>query len=181
MTSRFISRLALISILPASLALVGCGDDDSSGGAGGAAGSGGAAQNIVEIASGNTDFETLTQAVVAADLAGALSGPGPFTVFAPTDDAFARLPSGTLDTLLQPANKAQLANILQYHVVSGKVMAADVVDLTSATALNGATISISVSGGVVKLNGTAKVVTTDIAASNGVIHVIDQVLLPPDE
>lgn len=134
-------------------------------------------QNIVEIAAGNPDFSTLVAAVQAADLVETLSGEGPFTVFAPTNDAFAALPAGTVEGLLQdiPA----LTNILTYHVVAGKVMAADVVGLTSATTVQGADISISVKDGKVFLNDSIQVVTTDIEASNGVIHIIDGVLLPP--
>ncbi len=134
-------------------------------------------QNIVEIAAGNPDFSTLVAAVQAAGLVETLSGEGPFTVFAPTNDAFAALPAGTVEGLLQdiPA----LTNILTYHVVAGKVMAADVVGLSSATTVQGADISISVKDGKVFLNDSIEVVTTDIEASNGVIHVISGVLLPP--
>ena len=113
----------------------------------------------------------------AAGLVETLKGPGPFTVFAPTDEAFAKLPAGTLESLLKPENKAKLAGILTYHVVAGKVMAADVVKLTSEKTVNGQSVKIAVDGGKVKVND-ANVVKTDIAASNGVIHVIDAVLLP---
>jgi uncharacterized surface protein with fasciclin (FAS1) repeats len=133
---------------------------------------------IVGIASTNADFETLTAALKAADLVATLEGKGPFTVFAPTDEAFAKLPAGTLDDLLKPENKAKLAAILTYHVVSGNVLAADVVKLTSAKTVNGAEVKITVAGGKVKVND-ANVVTTDIKASNGTIHVIDSVILPP--
>ncbi len=136
-----------------------------------------AKSSIVEIAVGNPDFSTLVAALQAADLVDALSGEGPFTVFAPTNEAFAALPAGTLDTLLLPENKAKLTEILTYHVVSGKVMAADVVTLTEATSLEGDTIAISVTDGAVKVDG-ANVVATDIEASNGVIHVIDAVIMP---
>lgn len=135
-------------------------------------------QNIVEIAAGNPDFSTLVAAVTAAGLASTLSGPGPFTVFAPTNAAFAKLPAGTVDNLLKPENKDQLTAILTYHVVPGAVKAADVVNLTSAKTVNGADVKIAVDGGNVRIND-ATVVTTDIIASNGVIHVIDTVLLPP--
>ena len=132
---------------------------------------------IVEIAVGNPDFSTLVAALKAADLVEALSGDGPFTVFAPTNEAFAQLPAGTLDMLLLPENKAKLAGILTYHVVPGKVMAADVVTLTEATSLQGDTIAISVEDGTVMVDD-ATVVATDIDASNGVIHVIDAVIMP---
>jgi uncharacterized surface protein with fasciclin (FAS1) repeats len=106
-----------------------------------------------------------------------LKGEGPFTVFAPTDEAFANLPAGTLDSLLKPENRDQLTAILTYHVVPGKVMAADVVGLSEAGTVNGQAIDIEVDGDTVKIDG-ASVVATDIAASNGVIHVIDAVILP---
>jgi uncharacterized surface protein with fasciclin (FAS1) repeats len=131
---------------------------------------------IVDVASGAGNFTTLVAAVTAADLVETLSGTGPFTVFAPTDEAFAALPAGVLDALLLPENKALLAQILTYHVVSGMVMAADVTDGDVAT-VEGSTIKLSTMGGVT-VNG-AKVVTADVAASNGVIHAIDAVILPP--
>jgi len=134
------------------------------------------AMNIVEVASSAGSFNTLVAAVKAAGLVETLSGPGPFTVFAPTDEAFAKLPAGTVDDLLKPENKEQLVKVLTYHVVPGQVMAADVVTLTSATTVQGQNLSIDTSSGV-KVNN-ANVVQTDIAASNGVIHVIDTVLLP---
>ena len=132
---------------------------------------------IVEIAVGNPDFSTLVAALQAADLVDALSGEGPFTVFAPTNEAFARLPAGTLEMLLLPENKDKLVAILTYHVVSGKVMAADVVTLTEATSLEGDAIVISASESGVMVD-EANVVATDIEASNGVIHVINAVLVP---
>jgi uncharacterized surface protein with fasciclin (FAS1) repeats len=131
---------------------------------------------IVDVASGAGNFSTLVAAVTAADLAATLSGEGPFTVFAPTDEAFAALPAGVLDALLLPENKALLAQILTYHVVSGKVMAADVTDSDVAT-VEGQTIKLATEGGVT-VNG-ATVISADVAASNGVIHAIDQVILPP--
>jgi uncharacterized surface protein with fasciclin (FAS1) repeats len=134
---------------------------------------------IVDIAVADGRFNTLVAAVTAADLVGTLNSEGPFTVFAPTDDAFAALPAGTLDSLLLPENKQQLTDILLYHVVSGKVMASDVVGLTSATTVLGKDITITVKDGSVFLNDTVQVIITDIEASNGVIHVIDGVLLPP--
>jgi len=136
-----------------------------------------AAGDIVEVATAAGSFTTLLQAATVAGLVDTLKGPGPFTVFAPTDAAFAALPAGTLDALL--ADPAKLKEILLYHVVSGTAMASDVVGMTSATTVEGAAITISVQDGTVYLNGTTKVVTTDIVASNGVIHVIDAVLLPP--
>ena len=126
------------------------------------------------IAAGN--FNTLVSAVKAADLVETLSGPGPFTVFAPTDEAFANVPAETLQGLLKPEAKSQLVNVLTYHVVPGKVMASDVVKLTSAKTVQGQSVAISVNGGV-KIDG-ANVVTTDIECDNGVIHVIDAVILP---
>ncbi len=134
---------------------------------------------IVDIAVADGRFTTLVAALTAAELVETLSGEGPFTVFAPTDDAFAALPAGTLDSLLLPENKQQLTDILLYHVVSGKVMAADVVTLTSAPTVLGKDVTITVKDGNVFLNDTVQIIITDIEASNGVIHVIDAVLLPP--
>ena len=134
-------------------------------------------QNIVEIAAGNPDFSTLVAAVKAAGLVDVLVGEGPFTVFAPTNAAFAKLPAGTVETLLKPENKDQLVAVLTYHVVAGKVMAADVVTLDSAVTVQGEAVSISASDAGVTVDG-ANVVTTDIEATNGVIHVIDSVILP---
>ena len=133
---------------------------------------------IVDIAVADGRFETLVAAVTAADLAGTLSGEGPFTVFAPTDDAFAALPEGTVEALLEDI--PTLTQILLYHVVAGDVRAADVVTLESAETLQGASVSITVEDGAVRING-ALVVIADVVASNGVIHVIDAVLLPPEE
>jgi uncharacterized surface protein with fasciclin (FAS1) repeats len=137
-------------------------------------------KDIVDTAVAAGSFTTLARALTAADLASTLKGPGPFTVFAPTDDAFAKLPAGTLDNLLKPENKAMLRRVLTYHVVAGRVMAADVVKVSSAKAVSGDTLPITVSGGTVTVDG-ARVVKTDIAATNGVIHVIDTVLLPPGD
>ena len=130
---------------------------------------------IVDVASADGNFSTLVAAVAAADLVETLSSEGPFTVFAPTDAAFAALPAGVLDALLLPENKATLAKILTYHVVSGKVMAADVTDSDVAT-VEGSTIKLSTTDGV-KVNA-ANVAIADVAASNGVIHAIDAVILP---
>ena len=137
----------------------------------------GQSKDIVDTAVAAGSFKTLAKALAAADLVGTLKGAGPFTVFAPTDEAFAKLPAGTLETLLKPENKAQLRQILTYHVVSGKVMAADVVKLKSAKTVSGDAVTIAVTGSSVMLN-KSQVVKTDIAASNGVIHVIDTVLIP---
>ena len=131
---------------------------------------------IVDVAVGAGNFTTLVAAVTAADLVETLSGTGPFTVFAPTDEAFAALPAGVLDALLLPENKAVLAQILTYHVVSGTVMAADVTDGDVAT-VEGQNIKLSTASGVT-VNG-ANVVAADVLASNGVIHAIDAVILPP--
>jgi len=133
---------------------------------------------IVDIAVADGRFTTLVAALQAVGLVETLSGEGPFTVFAPTDDAFAKLPAGTVESLLKPENLEQLKNVLLYHVVSGKVMAADVVGLTSAPSVLGQDITITVKDGKVFLNDTVQVIITDIEASNGVIHVIDAVLLP---
>jgi uncharacterized surface protein with fasciclin (FAS1) repeats len=132
-------------------------------------------KNIVETAVSAGQFNTLVTAVKAADLVETLSGPGPFTVFAPTDDAFAALPAGTVESLLQ--NKDKLQAILTYHVVPGKVMASDVVNLQSAKTVNGQEITITVKDGMVMVDN-AKVIKTDIECTNGVIHVIDVVILP---
>jgi uncharacterized surface protein with fasciclin (FAS1) repeats len=132
---------------------------------------------IVEVAAGNSDFSTLVAAVKAAGLVDTLNSKGPFTVFAPTNAAFAKLPAGTVESLLKPENKDKLVAILTYHVVAGKVKAADVVKLKSATTVNGKAANITVAMGGVKIDN-ANVTATDIKASNGVIHVIDSVILP---
>ena len=134
------------------------------------------ANDIVAVASGNGSFNTLVAAVKAAGLVETLQGPGPFTVFAPTDEAFAKLPKGTVEDLLKPENKAKLVAILTYHVVAGKVMAADVKTMKAKT-VNGQSLDVKVIDGAVTVD-KAKVVKTDVAASNGVIHVIDTVVLP---
>jgi uncharacterized surface protein with fasciclin (FAS1) repeats len=133
------------------------------------------AGTIVEVAQGNADFSTLVQAVVAAGLAETLSGEGPFTVFAPTNAAFEALPAGLLEKLLLPENKETLVKILTYHVVPSKVMAADVA-AGDVTTVEGSTFTISTEGGVNA--NTSNVTATDVPASNGVIHVIDAVLVP---
>lgn len=133
--------------------------------------------NIIDVAVGAGTFTTLAAALAAADLVTTLQGDGPFTVFAPTDEAFAALPAGLLDALLLPENVGVLQAILTYHVVSGKVLAADVTTGDVPT-VEGSNIAVDTSMGVV-LNGAANVTATDIMASNGVIHVIDAVILPP--
>lgn len=135
------------------------------------------AGTVVAVAAGNPDFSTLVAAVKAAGLVDTLNGKGPFTVFAPTNAAFAKLPAGTVENLLKPENKDTLVAVLTYHVVPGKVTAADVVKLDTAATVNGKAADITVADGGVKIDG-ANVTATDIKASNGVIHVIDSVILP---
>ena len=141
------------------------------------AGKKGYSKDIVDIAAGSNDFTTLVAAVKAAGLVDTLKGDGPFTVFAPTNEAFAKLPAGTVENLLKPENRDQLVSILTYHVVAGKVLASDVVKLDEATTVQGQTASVTVSDAGVMIDN-ANVVKTDIKASNGVIHVIDSVILP---
>lgn len=147
------------------------------------------APNIVEVAASNDNFSTLVAAVTAADLVSTLSGDGPFTVFAPVNDAFSKLPEGTVETLLKPENKETLTGILTYHVVSGKFEAAAVIDAINSndgkftvTTVQGNAIDLSLADGKVVLTdakgGTATVVIADVAASNGVIHAIDTVIMP---
>ncbi|MEQ1903070.1 MAG: fasciclin domain-containing protein [Pirellulaceae bacterium] len=133
---------------------------------------------MVDTAVGNESFSTLVAAVKAAGLVDTLKGKGPFTVFAPTNEAFAKLPKETLEMLLKPENKDKLTAILTYHVVSGKVMAADVVKLSKAKTVQGQEVKIEVKDGKVMVNN-AQVTATDIPCKNGVIHVIDTVILPP--
>jgi uncharacterized surface protein with fasciclin (FAS1) repeats len=137
-----------------------------------------AEKDIVDTAVAAGQFKTLATALGEAGLVDTLKGTGPFTVFAPTDDAFAKLPAGTVENLLKPENKDELTAILTYHVVPGRVMAAEVVKLNEAKTLNGKMLNVTVKGSTVMIND-AKVTTTDIVASNGVIHVIDNVLIPP--
>ncbi len=134
-------------------------------------------KDIVDTAVGAGTFNTLAAALEAAGLVDTLKGEGPFTVFAPTDEAFAALPAGTVESLLKPENKDQLIAVLTYHVVAGKVEAAQVVELDMAETVNGSSVTISTSEAGVTVDG-ANVIATDIAASNGVIHVIDAVILP---
>jgi uncharacterized surface protein with fasciclin (FAS1) repeats len=190
-SKRFGARFAA-GVVALGLLAAACGDDTETPASSGSASTGAAAtgaaatgaaatKDIVDTAVG-ANFTVLVEAVKAAGLVDALKAPGPLTVFAPTDAAFAAALKDlgiTKEALL--ADKAKLTAILQYHVVSGKVMAADVVKLDgkSAKTLGGKEIKIAVSGSTVTLNGSTKVVTTDVGASNGVIHVIDKVLLPP--
>lgn len=134
-------------------------------------------KDIVDVAAENSSFSTLVAAVKAAGLVETLKGKGPFTVFAPNNEAFAKLPKGTVESLLKPENKDKLVAILTYHVVPGKVMAADVVKLKSAATVQGQKVSIKVKNGKVMIDN-ATVLATDVKASNGVIHVIDSVILP---
>lgn len=145
--------------------------------------------NIVQIAEANAAFSTLVSAVKAADLAGPLSGPGPLTVFAPTNEAFGKLPAGTVDNLAKPENKAALTGLLTYHVVSGEVSAADIATqiqagggTASLTTMAGGTLTASMDGNVVVLTdakgGKARVVVSDVKAANGIIHAIDGVVMP---
>lgn len=141
-----------------------------------------AEQTIVEIAQDNENFSTLVQALKAADLVGALQGEGPFTVFAPTNDAFAKLPDGQLESLLKEENKATLQSILKYHVVPANAPASKVTGMSEAKTLQGKMVNISTDDGVSLMGqNSATVTSTDIEASNGVIHVIDTVLLPPED
>ena len=136
-------------------------------------------KDIVDTAASNPMFSTLVAAVKAGGLVDTLKGDGPFAVFAPTNDAFAALPAGTLEMLLKPENKDTLVQILTYHVVAGKVAAKDVVSLSSATTVEGSDVTVDSGMGKVKINN-ANVVKADVMAENGVIHVIDAVLLPAD-
>ncbi|MFM9058864.1 MAG: fasciclin domain-containing protein [Planctomycetaceae bacterium] len=153
---------AALAVTLARITTAGCGTCDKS---------------VVENAAADASFSTLVAAVKAAGLAETLSGPGPFTVFAPTNEAFAKLPKGTVEDLLKPENKEKLVGILTYHVVPGTVKAKDVVGLKEAKTVNGKAAKITVTDGTVMIDG-AKVVKTDITSKNGVIHVIDAVILP---
>ena len=162
----------LKKLIIAAIAVVGLSGASINAQAGG--------KDIVDTAVSAGQFKTLAAALTGAGLVGTLKGPGPFTVFAPTDAAFAKLPAGTVESLLKPENKAKLTAILTYHVVPGRVKAADVVKIKSAKTVNGAAIKVRTAGGGVKIND-ATVTATDIEASNGVIHVIDTVILPPKD
>ena len=160
--------------LMVSVSSLACSDDADSDGS---PDSNTESADLVDTAVQAGQFDTLVAAVQAADLEATLRGPGPFTVFAPTDAAFAALPAGTIDTLLMPENKPALAGILTYHVVSGRLTAEEVTSRTSVTTVQGGSLPIAVSGSSVRI-GDANVVAVDVAAENGVIHVIDKVLLP---
>ncbi len=134
--------------------------------------------DIVDLAVSQDDLSTLVAAVKAGGLVDVLKGDGPFTVFAPTNEAFAALPKGTLETLLKPENKDQLVAILTYHVVAGKVMASDLSNGQKAGTVQGENVDVAISGGKVKISG-ANVIAADVLAKNGVVHVIDKVILPP--
>jgi uncharacterized surface protein with fasciclin (FAS1) repeats len=134
-------------------------------------------KDIVDTALAAGSFQTLARALQAAGLVDTLKGKGPFTVFAPTDEAFAKLPAGTLESLLKPENKSKLTSILTYHVVAGKITASKVASMKAAKTVNGQDLTIATAGGGVTVDG-ARVLKTDIEASNGVIHVIDEVVLP---
>ena len=163
------SKLAIAGFAAAAMLTAGCADTNQAMDK--------QPMDIVDTAQGAGQFNTLVAAVGAAGLANTLKSPGPFTVFAPTDDAFAKLPAGTVESLLLPENKDKLTAILTYHVVPGQLMASDVVGAGQLQTAQGGALEVSATGGEVMV-GTAKVVATDIDASNGVIHVIDTVLLP---
>lgn len=165
------SRISIASMAAVGLAVAGLMIGSSLARAGN--------QDIVDTAASAGQFKTLATALEAADLVATLKGPGPFTVFAPTDEAFAKLPAGTVENLLKPENKAKLTAILTYHVVPGAVKAEQVTTLDEVKTVNGTTAKISTGDGKVMIND-ATVVKADIAASNGVIHVIDKVILPPE-
>ena len=166
---KFLS-LVLVAISSAGLAVTA--------GAGGHKSATKPQKDIIDTAETAGSFPTLAAALEAADLIGALKADGPYTVFAPTDEAFAKLPAGTVEDLLKPENQEQLQAILLYHVVSGTIMAADIGAEATPATLQGASIDVVSSGGGVTVNG-ANVVSADVVASNGVIHVIDAVILPP--
>lgn len=171
-SSKVVKGLLSLSVLVALSAFAIANDPDSHGHDATAK-----SADIVDTAVAAGQFKTLAAALGAAGLVDTFKGPGPFTVFAPTDEAFAKLPAGTVEELLKPENKEKLTAILTYHVVPGKAMASDVAGMSSAKTVNGKELSLKVDGGSVKVND-ATVVKADIEASNGVIHVIDTVLLP---
>ncbi len=164
------------TLVAAFVLLSGCGSSSSTP----ANNNNGATKDIVDTAVAAGNFKTLTTAVTSAGLVDTLKGPGPFTVFAPTDDAFAKLPAGTVDTLLMPENKAQLTAILTYHVVPGELKAADLAKVSSVKTVEGQNLTVAITASSAKVND-ANVTTADVACSNGVIHVIDTVLLPPTQ
>lgn len=170
---------SLSLVLVSVLALVACGESGAKPAESATTSSAVAKSDIVDTADHAGQFKTLLAAVKAADLESTLKGSGPFTVFAPTDEAFAKLPPGTVDSLLKPENKAKLKAILTYHVVSGNVPSTEAVKLHSAKTVNGKELALDASSGALKV-GTAKVIKADVAASNGVIHVVDTVILPSE-
>ena len=184
--------IATVTVGVLALGAAACGDDDDAAQAqaptvattamSDAASATTEPATVVDVAAGSADFSTLVTAVQSADLVATLSSPGPFTVFAPVNEAFTALPAGTLDSLLKPENKAQLASILTYHVVPGKVLSSDLKDGMSVTTVEGQTLSVGVgAGGVTLTDASGKTVSVskaDIEAGNGVVHVIDGVLLP---
>lgn len=173
--------IALLLAIPAlGLGVAACSDNSDSGSNSGmndVAKTPTDAADIVDVAADTPDLSTLVEAVTAAGLAETLQGEGPFTVFAPTNEAFDALPAGELDRLLKPANNAELAKILKYHVVSGEIMSSDLTNGQKAKTVEGGTLTVTINGKTVKVND-ATVVKADVPASNGVVHVIDRVLLP---
>ena len=173
-----LSHIAVIAALAvASLGVVACGSSDSETTTSTAATTTMGDETIAAVASGNADLSTLVAALTAADLVTTLEGTGPYTVFAPTDAAFADIQS-TVDTLLEPGNKTDLQQVLTYHVVPGTYTAADLTDGQKLKTVEGQDLTVSITDGVVKVND-ATVEATDITASNGVVHVINKVLVPP--
>jgi uncharacterized surface protein with fasciclin (FAS1) repeats len=171
------NKILALPFLLVGLAVVGCSGSDTADPKSGAETTAPSTQDIVDTAVGAGSFKTLAAALQAADLVSTLKGSGPFTVFAPTDEAFAKLPAGTVEDLVKPENKAKLQAILTYHVVAGRVGSDEVVRLSSAQTLEGGELKISTDASGVMVND-AKVVQADIGCSNGVIHVIDSVLIP---
>jgi len=174
--------LSVVALLAAGLMAAACSSTSSSSSPSTTAVTQVATKNIVQIAVGDPDLSTLVTAVKAAGLVSTLEGPGPYTVFAPTNAAFAALPAGTLHSLLEPANKAALVSILTYHVVAGDLKSADIMPGPVKT-VNGATFRVNDSDGMLTITdgkgNTARIIQTNIVASNGVIHVINAVLIPP--
>ncbi|MBM3668347.1 MAG: fasciclin domain-containing protein [Actinobacteria bacterium] len=181
-----VSRLIVLGVVVLGVAGIaaGCGDDDDDGGTTASettveeSGSASEPENVVAAAQATPDLSTLVQAVTAADLVETLSGPGPYTVFAPNNAAFKALPPGQLDDLLKPANKQLLVDILSYHVAEGEVLSSDLTDGQKIPTLQGDDLEITLDGGSVLVNGVA-VETADIQTGNGVVHVIGEVLIPP--
>ena len=179
MTKRTILLVTSVLALALGIAACGGGDDETTGSTTATDGKATAAteENVVAVAQQTPDLSTLVKAVSAAGLVETLEEPGPYTVFAPTNKAFEAL-GGTLDTLLEPQNKAELAEVLTYHVVPGELTSSELSDGQKLKTVQGDTLEVRIAGGEVTVNG-AKVVTPDVEASNGVVHVIDEVLIPP--